>query len=247
MDIRFLAWKGYQLAPCTGEGYDYIYGIWDGTGVDDTEDDWDRSGYGSETAAAKHTGTYGLDASGFSAGKKIVFTALPYTFIDLHNYDFLRFWINIKHWSFSKDVFITFFTDTEQSISIELSKYVYETKNDVWQKALIPVEDFGFSTSDSVYIQKLRFEPNGEVGFWLDDVDLAVGITEVQSVAVCPPTVTTEIQARKNVHVDVVIPSTRAKESGVVADQNISAKELKPNVKGSGPSRPKPFPSPINI
>ncbi len=50
MDIRFISWAGYQLAPCSGGlADDASLIIWNGIGPHDEGGDWTRTGFGVET------------------------------------------------------------------------------------------------------------------------------------------------------------------------------------------------------
>ena len=103
MDIRYIASAGYQLWPClvvSGTEAITAYPIWDGTGVADIRTDWDRSGYGFESAAAKYSGTNGLNANGLQNGDKVNFdTVIP---VNTSDYSFLSLWAKVNDYTEGK-------------------------------------------------------------------------------------------------------------------------------------------------
>lgn len=212
-----------------------IYNVWNGTGVQDVGSDWIHSGFGVETAESKHLGTNGLDASGMKKNSKITFRSPGSSSIFLWDYDFLRIWINLKSINQSSNLTAQISKVVGGSSSIiDLNSYIDITKIGYWQKVLIPLEDFGFSESSQIYVDKIDLISTGDLSLWLDDVAFIMGITELETVAVCAPKITGNLEGTKK----------------------MSAKEIRPSMKGrtsiQNPPRIihdslRPFPGPTNL
>jgi hypothetical protein len=211
---------------------DSIKNLWNGTGIQDAGSDWDHSGFGTETEQSKHAGTYGLDATNMSKNTSIVFSAPGASSVTADDYDFLRLWVNVRSWQANKDMSIQFHTiGSANSDTIDLNSYLDTSKTGIWQKVMIPLSDFRFS-SDSIYLKKLILKAGGDMGVWLDDIALSMGTLETEAIAVCPPDVTgREIDESKKMR----------------------ARELKPGLRGRLSIQPSariigtPFPGPKNI
>lgn len=202
------------------------YNIWDGTGILDSDIDWDRSGYGVETEAAKNTGTYGLDATGMNKNSTITFHAKGTQDVSAVNYDFLRMWMNVKSWTGMTVKFQTVGPGGGGD-TLNLSNYIDAGDTNIWQKVMIPLEDFNFGNISIANLNKLILKATGKVDFWLDDVALTMGTKEQVAVAVCTPDMT-------------------AHEFGIKAQ---TAREVKPSMKvypetQSGPRVINPIPTP---
>lgn len=166
--MRYIAWAGYDLAECETGGECTLV-IWNGTGPLDYGGDWQHGGQGSQEAYAKHEGTYGLDATGLSSGQKITFTDTSSVNVD--EYDLLSMWINLKEWEANKDIELYF----DQGHSVNLSTYLESYDLNEWQRVLIPLEAFGLTAP--IELKKLTYNSTGDMGFYLDDVEFAIGAT----------------------------------------------------------------------
>lgn len=219
---------------------DSIYNLWNGTGIQDVGADWQHSGSGMETAEAKHTGTYGLDATGLTKNDKINFTAPGVSNVPLSYYDFLRIWINIQDVPSGSVIDLEFKTvGSKSGDSLNLVNYIDTSRVGIWQKAMVPLDDFNFPDGGETYLNKLIFTAAGSMGFWLDDMSLTIGTVERDVIPICAPDVS---------GVEVPISKT------------VKAKELKPSIKGRMDIQPstrvihssdvntnRPFPGPKNI
>jgi hypothetical protein len=213
---------------------DSIYNLWNGTGIQDVGADWDHSGHGVETEAAKHSGTYGLDATGMKNNDKINFTAPGVSNIPLGDYDFLRVWVNIQE--LSDEIDIEFKTvGSKTGTTLNFINYVDTNKIGVWQKAMVPLDDFNFPDSGETYLNKLILTATENSGIWLDDISLTIGTVERDVIPICAPEMYgTETQERKRMR----------------------AREMKPSIKGRPAVQPsariivdgnRPFPGPTNL
>lgn len=160
--------------------------IWNGTGFDDVGGDWAHVGYGLERTYAKYSGTYGLDATDFSYGKKIMFNN-PHNY-NFDQFDLLSFYINVKTWQHGRDVAIYF----NAGVSVNLSAYIDLSKIDIWQRVLISFADLGLVRP--IEVKRLTFESKGNIGFYLDDVLVTVGAITTKVIAIDKPKLTAEPQ-----------------------------------------------------
>jgi len=178
MDMRYIAWAGYDLAECEGEGECTLV-IWNGTGIYDYGGDWVHGGHGIEVDYAMYEGTNGLDATDFTFGKQITFT--DSSGVNVDEYDLLSMWINLKEWEAGKDVLLYF----EDGTGVYLSTYLGNYNIDEWQRVLIPLEAFGLTAP--INLQKLTYRSQGNMGFYLDNVEFAIGATVYQVVPIERP------------------------------------------------------------
>jgi hypothetical protein len=167
--MRYIAWAGYDLAECEADGTECTLVIWNGTGTFDFGGDWQHGGFGSEESYAKYDGTNGLDATNFVFGQKITFTDTSSVNVD--EYDLLSMWINLKEWETNKDVELYF----DKGNKVNLSTYLESYGLDEWQRVLIPLEAFGLT--EPIELKKLTYNSTGAMGFYLDDVEFAIGAT----------------------------------------------------------------------
>lgn len=187
---------------CPDSGSVYI--IWNGTGPLDTGSDWVHIGHGVESPVAVYRGTNGMLVNGSVAGDEIIFHRYGYSELDINNYDFLSFWINIKEWETQRDMTVrlssTLDTQVNSGIALDLSNYVMlETLNE-WQRVMIPLERFRIAADDSqvgwpTHVNILEFYIEGVINFWMDDIALVMG--ELITVPVCTPDMeTTQVGSR---------------------------------------------------
>ena len=176
MDMRYIAWAGYDLAECEADGSECTLIIWNGTGVLDYGGDWQHGAWGSEESYAKYEGTNGLDATGFTFGKKITFTDTSSVNVD--EYDLLSMWINLKEWETNKDVEIYF----EDGHSVNLSAYLESYDLNEWQRVLIPLSAFGLTAP--IDLKKLTYSSKGNMGFYLDNIEFVIGATIYQVIPI---------------------------------------------------------------
>ena len=160
---------------------DVIHNIWDGTGILDVATDWERGGLGVETTASYHTGTNGLSVVGAKNNDEIYFYRKDQNDLDINNYDFLSFWINIKDWNPNKDIYITLYsTNYEGGTSVNISKYMRTDIFDIWTRVVIPLREFQLIPSSTLpgwptMANRLKFTMNGHMSFWLDQVLITMG------------------------------------------------------------------------
>ena len=135
-------------------------------------------------------------------------------------------WVNMRSISNGADIQVYLKYGFQQGDTLNLSSYININNLDVWQKVVIPLEDFNISTffipGDSTFVNRVTLEPTGNVGIYLDDIVFSVG------------TVSTVYSA-----VPVCRPETVSYEVGKKA---LSAKEIRPSIKSV-----RGFPGPINL
>lgn len=231
----------YVSVVCVSEGLISVYPIWNGTGIDDVGGDWIRSGYGVESAAAKHSGTNGLDTTGMDNGHQIIFeTPDP---VDLNNYDVLFLWVKVNSWSDNKYLSVTFDDFTNK---VELNNYINVYNTTDWQKAVIPLEDLGVPTSS---VSKLILQAGGATDLYLDDISLSVGDLVYRYLPVCDPDLVAHEEGA--LHVDVREtgkPSVRPDSADLTPSMRGEIEDLTPAM-GSLDLRPglKAYPEPNNL
>jgi hypothetical protein len=188
---------------------------------------------GFESAEAKHTGTYGLDASGMRKNDKIWFNN-PSSTVDGNIYDALVMWVNIKEWQANKDITVELHTLGGKNVEVNLGRYLTKDALNVWQKVSIPMTHFG--NTGSFNIDRLRLWPSGNIGLWLDDIYFSMGA--VIGIPVCDPDVYGEEFGKKTITADEISPSVKAEgtTTSITATYtdfvpNVKAKENKPNIK----------------
>jgi hypothetical protein len=209
MDIRFISWAGYQLAPCSGGlADDNSFIIWNGIGPHDGGGDWSHTGFGTEDALAKHTGSYGLDASGMRKNDTFAFTGPTNRYTPEADWDFLRLWVNVRSWqNHNKDMYVKWYGSHEESNNpggyhttyLILNDYLSITQIGGWQKVMIPLDDFNFEALNHAahdgypfYLHKLEFIADGKMGVWVDDIAFVAGTQDTTTVAVCAPDMTAD-------------------------------------------------------
>jgi hypothetical protein len=203
--------------PSEGTSY-----IWDGTGVNDVGGEWDHSGYGIEASNAKHSGTNGLSSGELSKNNKVIFTKRS-GYSNIFNYGFLIMWMNIKSWEPEEDISVILHRIAGPNSSINLSRYITTDALNVWQKVLIPLTHFTYSSEDSdghFDVDKITLKPSGEMEFWLDDMTFGFGT--VTAIPVCPPESVSIEYGKKNVRGDEIVPAA-------TAPPTVSAEELVPS------------------
>jgi len=166
--------------------------IWNGTGPLDSGADWKHEGFGVESPAAVYEGTNGLLVTDSLAGKNIKFHSYSYEDVEVNNYDFLSFWINLKEWEYGKDVFINLYSnnDYDNLQNIKLSNYLKPRVFNIWQKVMIPLKRFHIKANRSMvgwpmFVNTLDFNIEGQIDFWLDNIILIVG--RLETLPVCSP------------------------------------------------------------
>ena len=199
--MLYIAWAGYDLAECniTISGSLCSLVLWNGTGILDVGGDWVHSGFGFEAAYADAGyGTHGLDAYSFN-NTTMSFTS-P-TNVDVDDFGLLSMRVNIKNWAGSKDVSVYFDTGN----SIDLSTYVEKNNHNVWQEALIPLSDFGLSSP--IELNKLTLSSNGNIGFYLDDIEFVVGSVITRVVSINAPSMGAEEYRPITQSISVTLPT----------------------------------------
>jgi hypothetical protein len=195
----------YVTTVCPAESV--IYNLWNGTGIQDVGSDWDHSGQGTESSEAMRSGTNGLDATGLKNNNKINFRAPGPSSVRMSDYDFLRFWINVREWNNMSVQFKAI--AGPNSDLLDLSEYIDSEKIDYWQRIRIPLDDFNFS-QEAVYLKELIFKSIGKNGIWLDDIELVMGVADTVAIPVCSPEMTADHIGNKNQTGREVKPSMKA-------------------------------------
>jgi hypothetical protein len=135
---------------------------------------------------AKYEGTNGLDATGFTQNKVIRFTES--SSINVDQFDLLSMYINLKEWEAAKDIQVFFDVGTR----VNLSAYLDITKFNEWQRVLIPFNDLGLTAPRDV--KTLTLGSGGNMGFYLDNVEVTVGAVTTKVVAIEKPRMSAEAQ-----------------------------------------------------
>lgn len=208
---------------CPSESFAYV---WNGTGVDDVGGDWTHTGSGVETIESMYSGTNGLEAVGLHSGNKIRFKK-DWSVLDVSDYDLLVMRINIRSVSSGADMQIYLKNMLfPQGDTLNLSNYININSIDVWQKVVIPLEDFNMTSflipGDATFVNRVTLAPTGDMGIYLDDMVFSLGTvsTVYSAVPVCRP--------------DVI--------SDEIGEKAIHAKEMRPSIKSV-----RGFPGPINL
>lgn len=183
-----------QTCPDSGA----VYTIWNGTGVLDIGSDWVHENKGVESPTAVYQGTNGILVSNSVAGDTIVFHRHGFFEIDINNYDFLSFWINLKKWESKKNIRVKLYStqDDQQNsgIFLDLSNYLMLNSLNTWQRVMIPLKRFRIKPDKTqvgwpTHVNSLIFEIQGKHDFWLDNVSLVMG--ELITLPICTPTMET--------------------------------------------------------
>lgn len=179
----------YINETCPDSGSTYV--LWNGTGELDSGGDWVREGFGYESVDARYKGTYGLLVSAPVHNDVLHFYRKAYTEIDISNYDFLSFWINVRTWNIKKEINIRLHsTLAAQSNYLNLSNYINLDRLEEWQRAMIPLSRFSITRAiDQVgwptYVNELEFVLEEGMSFWIDDISFVMGL--LVTVPVCDP------------------------------------------------------------
>ena len=122
--------------------------------------------------------------------------------------------LHVKSWTANKNMTVKFNAVAGQnSTTLNLNNYIDITKIDIWQKAMIPLDDFGFTTEGQVYLNKLTLTAGGSMGVWLDDIELVIGTSETETIAVCAPTMTSNYSETKTMKVTDIRPNMKGRMS----------------------------------
>ena len=184
MDMRYIAWAGYDLTECTAttsgtSGYGCALIVWNGTGILDSGGDWAHTGHGDEESYAKYEGTNGLDATGFTNNKKIYFQDTSENNLD--DYDLLSMYINLKTYPANGN-FYAYFEDGNR---VNLRDYIATQNLNTWQRVLVPLEDFGLTAP--INLRRLIIESGSTMGMYMDNVEFVIGATIRQTVPIERP------------------------------------------------------------
>ena len=230
---------------CVVSGIECTLTIWNGTGPLDTGGDWGRGGEGFEAAYAKHDGTNGLDVSNFTKNKTIEFTRGPD--IDIGEYDLLAMWVNVKNWTVGEHVEVQFHGQGWLGNSVNLDAYINKSIVDIWQRALIPFVDLGLTTS-SIYVNKLRLKSTGNIGIYLDDVEVVVGTVSYVAIPICDPDMDAYEYGLKHLKGEELRSGIKIEED-IRPDIDSKLEDLKPDMSGKeiGPPKLRAFPEPNNL
>ena len=143
--------------------------LWNGTGALDTGGDWTQGNQGTESAAAMHSGTNGLDSGSTSQGNNTQFD----NGVDLDvagTYDTLEFWMQPKAYPAGSELQLLWKTSggTTKGNVLNVSDYVTNFDLDVWQKVTVPISDFALPQD----VARLQFKYANKSGqqFYLDDI-----------------------------------------------------------------------------
>lgn len=185
----------YINETCPDSGSTYV--LWNGTGELDTGGDWTRDGFGYEDVVAKYHGTYGLLVAGATKKDSILLYRKAYTEVDISNYDFLSFWINIREWASVHDIKIRLYsTLATKSNYVDLSTYINFENLQTWQRIMIPLSRFSITRSMEqvgwpTYVNELEFVLTDGISFWVDNISLVMGL--LVTVPVCSPNLNSSI------------------------------------------------------
>lgn len=180
-----------------------IYNVWNGTGPLDIGVDWIHSGLGIESLISKYKGTNGLEVSEVSSIKTILFSKTAD--LDVNDYDFLSFWINIKSWQKGKDIYIKLFsTNYSGGTFVKLSNFIGTVHFNEWERIMIPLSKFNLKHQEAevgwpTYVNNLSLELTGDILIWLDNISLTMGT--IVTVPVCAPDLKTSDEGGKHMRV----------------------------------------------
>lgn len=147
--------------------------LWNGTGAGDAGGDWSHEAQGSESAAAMHSGTNGLDSGVRSVGQETRFD--NGSNIDVAgSYDSLSFWINPQAFPAGSRLDIRWRTSAggTPGAKLNVADYVTDFDTGVWQKVTIPIADFGLTADVAKLV--FIFAAQGGQHFFFDDITLDV-------------------------------------------------------------------------
>lgn len=159
-----------------------VYNIWNGTGPLDIGSDWVHVGKGTETATAVYQGSNGLLIANAAAGEKITFHRHGNVEMNINDYDFLSFWVNLKSWQPQRDITVKLYStlDPDNVTVQDLSNYLMLNKINEWQRVMIPLPRFEIEPDETqvgwpTHVNQLELYIEGQNNFWLDDVSLVMG------------------------------------------------------------------------
>lgn len=211
MEIRTLITRGYNLwksstvvSDTCFDNVGTILQIWNGTGVLDTGTDWKHIGIGIEDQIAAYQGTNGLLVSNVQKSGEVTFFRQNEHELNINDYNFLSFWINITKWKSNADIYIKLFSSITNIVKIlRVSDYVLTKRLSVWQRGMIPLQRFMIKCNINekgcpTYVNTLTFIVDEGVDFYIDNITLIMG--EVVLVAVCEPDIDTQGQSNKFLH-----------------------------------------------
>jgi hypothetical protein len=195
MDIRTLASSGYNLWGETSTTVninliDSTYNIWVGTNASGISEDWISTGVGLEDVSAAYEGNTGLLINNVSDSSSVLLHSTDYVEVNINNYNFLSFWLNIRNWEIGKDITLSLYsTINKSSTYLSLSTYVDFYKLQQWQRILIPLERLNVRQSvelegSPTYINEIEFVLQSGIDFWLDNVALVVGDISFEGVLI---------------------------------------------------------------
>lgn len=172
--------------------YGSVYTIWNGTGALDIGSDWVHIGKGVESPSAVYQGTNGMLVTGSTAGDSITFQRHGNIEMNMNDYDFLSFWINLKSWQARRDVTVKLYStlDPTNGRALDLSNYLNLNQLNTWQRVMIPLQRFRVKADKAqvgwpTHVNQLEFYIEGQNNFWMDDVALVMG--ELVTLPVCSP------------------------------------------------------------
>jgi len=196
MELRTLVSSGYNLWVETTTAVNVVdatYNIWMGTNASGVSTDWINTGVGVKSVSAAYIGDAGLFIDNVVDGDSVLLHNIDYVEVDINNYNFLSFWLNIRRWEIGKDVTLSLYsTINKSSTYVSLSTYVDFYKLQQWQRIMIPLEILDIRQSldldgSPTYINEIEFVLQSGVDFWLDNITLVVG--EWNNFSIGPPVI----------------------------------------------------------
>ena len=146
--------------------------VWDGTGASDTGSDWTRGGTGSEQAAAKRSGTNGLNTGVTS--KNDIWWFDYGSDRDLEaSFDSVSFWINPQAFPEGSKLRCGFAASGSTDIigtPAQVTNYVPNMDPGTWQRVTIPLEDFNMDGYAGRFIIQARVTHGQQ--YYFDDFDM---------------------------------------------------------------------------
>ena len=242
MDLRYISTAGYDFftEPCVESGTICTNIIWNGTGPLDEGGDWDHSKSGTEEAYAARAGTNGLDATGLKNGDQIWFSHQQGD--DISEYDILIAWVNMRSWTSADEMGVRFQSLGSPggwSDTVSLGDYIDMSMLNVWQRALIPLDRFYLINYDSV--KRLEFASDGNMGMYLDDISLNVGVP----IPIEPYDMAADEFGERDLSATPIEPSVKPDEFPGTPSKKVTDIDLRPSMKGQ--TGQVPFPKPINL
>lgn len=143
--------------------------IWDGTGAGDTGADWTRGGVGTESAAAMHSGTNGLDTGVMAKDDLVLFDTTAFAI----SHQSLVFWLNAQAFPVDADIELRWqLGGSDASDKAKVNDYITVTVG-TWQQVVIPIVDFNVVGN----VDRLRLKHKGVAGqhIYYDDFQLSSG------------------------------------------------------------------------